>query len=305
LSNRYSCIASFHVNPYTCGVARFNSSLARSLRTGVSTLDDALKLRQARLLLSIKLQEIDESGLASLEAILDRDDLEFDLFLHACDFSPSEGRLLAKSGRVFAASVEIGEQVRNRRPDVVSLYAPGAAVSLVRESSEINLLTFGMAHKISATGYRRLGKILAAGSRTFQLDVSSALHEGTKFDENFFLVGAEISDVFGGNVVFLGFLADDEVSRRLQSATALVAFFPSGVRENNTTVMSAMAHGCAVISNLDASSPKWMEHGKTIFDISRLDEFPSAAQVAEVGSNARSVVAEFNFENLAKTILAK
>ncbi|MFM7820289.1 MAG: glycosyltransferase, partial [Actinomycetota bacterium] len=89
------------------------------------------------------------------------------------------------------------------------------------------------------------------------------------------------------------------------SATALVAFFPSGVRENNTTVMSAMAHGCAVISNLDASSPKWMEHGKTIFDIGRLDEFPSPAQVAEVGRNARAVVAEFNFENLAKSILAK
>jgi len=305
LSESYACVASFHVNPYTCGVARFNSSLARSLRTTVSTLDDALKIRQARVLLSIKLQEIDESGLATLATILERQDLGFDLFLHACDFSELENRLLEKSGRVFAASSEIGDQVKQRRSDVVSLYAPGAAISTVREASEINLLTFGMAHKISANGYRKLGKILSSGRRTFQLDVSSALHEGTNFDENFFLVGAEISEVFGGNVVFLGFLADDEVSRRLQSATALVAFFPSGVRENNTTVMSAMAHGCAVISNLDASSPKWMEHGKTIFDIGRLDEFPSPAQVAEVGRNARAVVAEFNFENLAKSILAK
>jgi hypothetical protein len=159
-----------------------------------------------------------------------------------------------------------------------------------------------MAHKISATGYRKLAKILAASNRSFQLEVSSALHEGTSFDANFFTVADEISQSFGGNVVFLGFLADQEVSRRLQETTALVAFFPNGVRENNTTVMSAMAHGCAVISNLDSLSPSWMKHGHNIFDINKLENFPDAAQIASVRKNAQLAVAEFGFDRLALLI---
>jgi glycosyltransferase involved in cell wall biosynthesis len=182
------------------------------------------------------------------------------------------------------------------------LFAPGAPISALSKQTEISLLTFGMAHKISATGYRRLAKILAASNKSFQLEVSSALHEGTSFDANFFVVADEISQAFGGNVVFLGFLADQEVSRRLQQTTALVAFFPHGVRENNTTVMSAMAHGCAVISNFDELSPSWMKHGQTIFDINKLDTFPEVAQIESVRKNAQSAVAEFGFDRLASLI---
>jgi hypothetical protein len=81
-----------------------------------------------------------------------------------------------------------------------------------------------------------------------------------------------------------------------------VAFFPNGVRENNTTVMSAMAHGCAVISNLDSLSPSWMKHGHNIFDINKLENFPDAAQIASVRKNAQLAVAEFGFDQLALLI---
>jgi hypothetical protein len=97
-------------------------------------------------------------------------------------------------------------------------------------------------------------------------------------------------------------LADDEVSRRLLTTTALVAFFPKGVRENNTTVMSAMAHGCAVISNLDPASPTWMQHGYTIFDINQLTEFPDSSQIKQVGQNAQQAVGAFSFVELAKLL---
>ncbi|NCX46230.1 MAG: Tim44 domain-containing protein, partial [Burkholderiaceae bacterium] len=92
---------------------------------------------------------------------------------------------------------------------------------------------------------------------------------------------------------------------RLQETTALVAFFPSGVRENNTTVMSAMAHGCAVISNLDSLSPSWMKHGHNIFDINKLENFPDAAQIASVRKNAQLAVAEFGFDQIAFLANAK
>ena len=295
-------MASFHTNPYTCGVARFNVSLANALNSKVLSLAAASTSRSGKILLSIKLQEIDDAGKVNLEKILSNSSLMFDVFLHASEDSDLEDRLLKRAQKVFAASAEIGEEIKSRRPDVVNLFAPGAPISAVSKQTEISLLTFGMAHKISATGYRKLAKILATSNRSFQLEVSSALHEGTSFDENFFSVADEISQAFGGNVVFLGFLADQEVSRRLQETTALVAFFPNGVRENNTTVMSAMAHGCAVVTNLDLLSPKWMKHGHNIFDINKLENFPDAALIESVRKNAQLAVAEFGFDRLALLI---
>jgi len=295
-------VVSFHTNPYTCGVARFNVSLASALNSKVSSLASASTSESGKILLSIKLQEIDDVGKVNLEKILSNSSLMFDVFLHASEGSDLENRLLKRAQRVFAASAEIGEEIKPRRPDVVNLFAPGAPILAVSKQTEISLLTFGMAHKISAMGYRKLAKILAASNKSFQLEVSSALHEGTSFDENFFSVADEISQAFGGNVVFLGFLADQEVSRRLQETTALVAFFPNGVRENNTTVMSAMAHGCAVVTNLDLLSPKWMKHGHNVFDINKLENFPDAALIESVRKNAQLAVAEFGFDRLALLI---
>ena len=298
----YDCVASFHTNPYTCGVARFNTSLASALNSRVLSLAAASMTESGKVLLSIKLQEIDDAGKMHLEKILSNSSLTFDVFLHASEDSDLENRLLRRAQRVFAASVEIGEEIKSRRPDVINLFAPGAPISNVSKQSEISLLTFGMAHKISAARYQKLAKVLATSNKSFQLEVSSALHEGTSFDENFFAVADEISQAFGGNVVFLGFLADQEVSRRLQETTALVAFFPNGVRENNTTVMSAMAHGCAVITNLDSLSPNWMRHGHNVFDINKLENFPDAAQIASARKNAQLAVAEFGFDRLALLI---
>jgi glycosyltransferase involved in cell wall biosynthesis len=159
-----------------------------------------------------------------------------------------------------------------------------------------------MAHKIRSEGYRKLGAILKLDTRTFQLEISTALHDGTSFSEDFFSVGSEIGEVFDGNVSFLGFLADDEVSRRMTEADALVAFFPSGVRENNTTVLSAMAHSCAVITNLDEYSPPWMKHGESVFDVNQLAEFPSSAELSAVRIGAKKAVGPYTFEQLSKLL---
>ncbi|MFZ8892291.1 MAG: hypothetical protein ACO3BC_02555, partial [Ilumatobacteraceae bacterium] len=59
---RYDCVASFHTNPYTCGVARFNVSLANALDSKVLSLASASSYESGKILLSIKLQEIDDAG---------------------------------------------------------------------------------------------------------------------------------------------------------------------------------------------------------------------------------------------------
>jgi len=232
-------------------------------------------------------------------ALLDQVDAKFDLFLHGVSQSEIENRYIDKARRVIVATREYAEIVRAQRPDVLSCFAPGATDSSKKTNVDITLLTFGMAHKIRSDGYRKLGEILASDKRSVQLEISTALHDGTSFSEDFFSVGSEISEVFNGNVSFLGFLADDEVSRRLRAADALVAFFPSGVRENNTTVLSAMAHGCAVITNLDSLSPSWMKHNDSVFDISQLNTFPTNADLTRVGIAARVAVSPYSFESLA------
>ena len=234
-----------------------------------------------------------------LWAQLDQVDAKFDLFLHGVAQSEIENLYIDKARRVIVATREYAEIIRAQRPDVLSYFAPGAADSGKKTNVDITLLTFGMAHKIRSDGYRKLGEILASDKRSVQLEISTALHDGTSFSEDFFSVGAEISEVFSGNVSFLGFLADDEVSRRLRAADALVAFFPSGVRENNTTVLSAMAHGCAVITNFDSLSPSWMKHNDSIFDIGQMNTFPTNAELTRVGIAAQVAVNPYSFESLA------
>ena len=299
---RPTSIVSFHTNPYTCGVARFNVSLAQSLEVPLVGLSDYLNDPHSGSLLSIKCEELGSENTLALSQLLESGAHMFDLYLHGVDGSSEESLLIRSANRVFAASMEIADLVRPIRIDVVNTFAPGALPSTIIEREDCTLLTFGMAHKIRASGYQKLGEVLKNDHRTFRLEISTALHEGTTFSEDFFTVGTEIREVFDGNVSFLGFLADDEVSQRMRSADALVAFFPNGVRENNTTVLSAMAHGCAVITNLDEQSPQWMKHGVSVLDVSRMGSFPSKAELQAIGEKAKEAVEPYNFTNLGRML---
>jgi hypothetical protein len=298
----YASVVSFHTNPYTCGVARFNQALAKSLQVPIASVLQFEASQETVSLLSLKFDEIPEAMSERLLENLDQQLAAFDLFLHGINQSAIESKYIAKARRVIVASREYADLIQEQRSDVISLFAPGAGVSGLRSTFDITLLTFGMAHKIRSDGYRKLGAMLKTDSRTFQLEISTALHDGTSFSEDFFSVGSEIGEVFEGNVSFLGFLADDEVSRRLTNADALVAFFPSGVRENNTTVLSAMAHGCAVITNLDEYSPPWMKHGESVFDVNQLASFPSNKELLVVRTGAKNAVSPYTFEQLSKLL---
>ena len=302
---KYSILVSYHTNPYTCGVARFNQALATALSIPVCAVNNLEARKSDILLLSLKFEEMSTDIAENLLTHLKKTNANFDLFLHGVTHSEIEQEYISSARRVIVATQEYADLIRSQRGDVVAYFAPGAADAGKTRSAEIILLTFGMAHKIRSEGYRKLGQLLSADSRTVQLEISTALHDGTSFSEDFFSIGSEISQVFEGNVSFLGFLADDEVSRRLRAADALVAFFPHGVRENNTTVLSAMAHGCAVITNFDSYSPKWMKHGESVFDIDQLSIFPSKDALLRVGNAARQAVAPYTFEGLASLLNAK
>ena len=301
----YSGLVSYHTNPYTCGVARFNQALSAALKIPIVAMSNLSSRTADVLLLSLKFEEISHESAEQLLSNLQASGAVFDLFLHGIVDSEIEQVFVTTARRVFVASNEYADQIRSRRADVVSYFAPGASDRSKNVDADLTLLTFGMAHKIRSAGYKKLGQLLSNDDRTVQLEISTALHDGTSFSEDFFSVGSEISQVFEGNVSFLGFLADEEVSRRLHAANALVAFFPSGVRENNTTVLSAMAHGCPVITNLDSYSPSWMKHDESVFDIDQLSNFPSKDSLLRVGEAGQRAVAPYSFEVLASLLNAQ
>lgn len=297
-----TAIVSFHINPYTCGVARFNVSLAKALNIPLVTLESFLAQPIAGALLSIKCEEIGGFNTRKLSELIKSTSENIDVYLHGLDGSEAENVIIENARRIFTATKEMADLLSGRRSDVVKTFAPGAVPSPVNKVVDCTLLTFGMAHKIRADGYRKLGEILKLDYRSFRLEISTALHEGTTFSEDFFSVGNEIRDVFRGNVSFLGFLADEEVSHRMRAADALVAFFPLGVRENNTTVLSAMSHGCAVITNVDDYSPDWMIHGESMLDIDKMSSFPTTGELIEIGKNARKAVSPYSFEQLGRLL---
>lgn len=300
---KHTAVVSFHTNPYTCGVARFNQSLARTMGVPVVPLDDYLaRGSNEPVLLSIKLEEISPVTLNELHRRLDTGILRYDLYVHGVDGSQLESLLISGANRVFGGSAEITAKIRDVRADATSVFAPGAPVLPRQAPVDCTLLTFGMAHKIRSDGYRKLAGVMEGDPRSFRLEISTALHEGGSFDESFFTVGDEISAAFSGNVRFLGFLADAEVSQRLREVDALVAFFPRGVRENNTTVLSAMTHGCPVITNLDESSPAWMVHGATILDVASMTKFPDDVELRRIGDAGMHVAREYSFEHLVRII---
>lgn len=298
----FDAVVSYHMNAHTCGVARFNRDLARTLGVPLLSMRGPEWRQTTHPVVSIKKSEISDSdGEKFLEGLT----MPYSLVLHSFESSRAEIALVQRATRVLALNGEIARLIKPIRPDVRIGFAPGLNVhDSASESVELSLITFGMAHKINPERYAKAGRLLVATGRRFKLEISTALHEGTQFDDSFFDVHEEIASNFGGNVNFLGFLADAEVSRRLLRADAMLAFFPGGVRENNTSVIGAMNHGLAVITNLDSHSPDIFAHGSTVFDIDKLNEFPSSTELRTIGENAREAVQNYDFTQLVDRFLA-
>ena len=296
---QFDRVISYHQNVHTCGVARFNRGIADQLSVEMSTITSVTDTDCEHPLISIKRSEISELDIKLLHLTLMARTKPYSVIFH--DFSESvvEFDLLSNAKYVMALNRDMQQRLATCRSDVILGFAPGAQPAISDEVvPELRLITFGMAHKINASGYATVGRLLRSDERTYRLEISTALHEGTQFDDDFFSVGDEISEYFGGNVDFLGFLADGEVSRRLSMAHAMLAFFPQGARENNTSVLGAMAHGLAVITNLDELSPSWMKHQETVFEVGQLKEFPSMDQLAAVGRAGREAVRGMSYAAL-------
>ena len=294
------CIAGYHLNPWTCGIAKFNAILARRLELPVVRIGSEELTSYRRPLLSLKTSEFSAEDALALDTWIDRHTGEFELFLHAFDSAALEKRMLAAAARVMCGNRELFEQLRPTRPDIVEAFCPGTLLNPQRfDDTELRVFTFGMAHKIRVPLYRRLRDLLEATGKSYSVFVSTALHENTSFDDSFVVRFEELQSIFNGPIYFMGYLSDTAVFNQLVDCDFLAAFFEKGLRANNTTVNAAMEVGCAVITNLDEHSPKGLVHLKNVIDINRVERLPEPADAEAIGRAAREIAhADYGWDQL-------
>ena len=298
------CIAGYHLNPWTCGIAKFNAILSRHLEVPVVGIRAVELGAYQRPLLSIKLEEFRQEDAADLDLWSQAHAGAFELFLHAFDGTPIEQRLLASAGRVYCGNAELQHELSVMRPDVVELLCPGTILNPQRfQQSDLSIFTFGMAHKIRVPFYRRLRDLLEASGRSYSVYVSTALHENTGFDDSFVVRFEELQALFNGRVYFMGYLSDTAVYNQLVDSTFLAAFFEKGLRANNTTVNAAMECACAVITNLDDYSPAGLVHMKNVIDVNRCDQLPGPEDTERIGREAREIArARYGWDRLVEQL---
>jgi hypothetical protein len=284
------CIAGYHLNPWTCGIAKFNAILAKELDVPVVGLAAPELRNYSRPLLSIKMSEFTDDDTRSLAGWVDANVGRFDLFLHAFDGTPIEQRLLNAAAQVYCGNRELSHQLAPSRADIVELFCPGTLLNSQRfQDTQMKVFTFGMAHKIRVPLYRRLRDLLDATGQSYSVYVSTALHENTSFDGSFVVRFEELQSIFAGQVYFMGYLSDTAVYNHLMDCSFLAAFFEKGLRANNTTVNAAMECGCAVITNLDEHSPAGLTHMRNVIDINLCDRLPDAGHAQQIGRAAREI----------------
>jgi hypothetical protein len=284
------CIAGYHLNPWTCGIAKFNSILGRHLMLPVVGIGSKELANYSWPLLSLKMSEFSAQDARALDEWITGRAGRFELFLHAFDDTAIERRLLTAAARVYCGNRELSRGLASARPDIVELFCPGTLLTPQRfQRTELSVFTFGMAHKIRVPLYRRLRELLERTGHTYSVYVSTALHENTGFDDSFVVRFEELQSIFNNQVYFMGYLSDTAVYNHLVDCTFLAAFFEKGLRANNTSVNAAMECGCAVITNLDEHSPEGLVHMRNVIDINVCDRLPHVAEAAEIGRAARDI----------------
>ena len=271
---KIDAVLSYHLNPYTCGVARFNLLLAKHL--GVPCLP--FGSTSTHPLVSIKTSEMDDH--------------------------------IWRDGIPTACTLLLHDRPTNIPPVARLFYADETGCPSTIEGNPHrglpNVLMFGMSHKIDVhTVYiDRLRDLLTRAHTDYTVSVSTAVHEGSPWDGAFTKTIDNLRTVFGHRVRVLGYLADDALVREMQDCQTMALFFDPAARANNTTLWTAMQSGTPVITNLDTDSPPECVHHQTVFDISRMTDWPFAHLRRAVGHRGQQAGNTRTWATLIETLRA-
>ena len=297
-----TAVVTHHRRGFRSGVARFNELLALELGVPLHGLEDADEEGWADSLLSFKVSELSEAGRDALAERIANSGWHGELFLHERSGLELERELVTRARRVHCGNLEIQEQALALNTAAVSAWAPGLlADRRPFEPADVTVFSFGMAHKIQTGMFGRLRELLDAGGSSYAVYVSAANHETASL-EDAEAVFEEMHAIFP-SLYFLGNLSDVAVYNQLRQATFFAAFFPGGVRANNTTVAAAMEAGAVVVTNLDRYSPPEYVHQDNVMDIARCDSLPSdPAILAALRERARETARARGWQALVERL---
>ncbi len=273
-------VVTHHRDGFRSGVARFNELLVERLGVPLYGIGDEGEPGWSESLLSFKAGEMTDAERLELAERLARADWRGEVYLHEYGGHDLERTIVARARRVHCGNSEIYEQIRDLNPHSSVVWTPGLLVDRRDyEAAELSVFSFGMAHKIQTERFRRLRELLDASGRSYSVYVSAANHETSSL-EDAQAVFEEMHQIFP-SLYFLGNLSDVAVHNQLRQSTFFAAFFPKGVRANNTTVAAAMETGAVVITNLDRHSPAEYVHLENVLDVERCDELPADPAVLD------------------------
>jgi hypothetical protein len=277
---RVQAVVTHHHDGFRSGVARFNELLAARLGVPLYGISDEGADGWTDSLLSFKAGELSAAERDALAERLERTGWHGEAYLHEYGGSGLERTILARARRVHCGNLEIYEQVKGLNPECTPVWTPGLLVDRRDyEPAELSIFSFGMAHKVRTEEFARLRELLDASGRSYAIYVSAANHETSSL-EDAQAVFQEMHEIFP-RLYFLGNLSDVAVHNQLRQSTYFAAFFPGGVRANNTTVAAAMETGSVVVTNLDGHSPAEYVHMDNVVDIGRCSKLPTDPAVLD------------------------
>jgi hypothetical protein len=277
---RIKAVVTHHQDGFRSGVARFNELLAKRLGVPLYGLADDSSQGWESSLLSFKVGEMSPAERSALAERLARTGWRGEAYLHEYAGLELEREIVRRARRLHCGNLEIYEQVRELSPWAEPVWTPGLLIDKRDyELAEISVFSFGMAHKIQTRMFSRLRELLDASGRSYAVYLSAANHETSSL-EDAHAVFDEMHAIFP-SLYFLGNLSDVAVHNQLRQSTYFAAFFPRGVRANNTTVAAAMETGVVVITNLDRHSPAEYVHMENVIDLDRCEELPTDEAVLE------------------------
>ena len=223
-------VLSVHLNPLTCGTAKFNAQLAARLNVPLDSYDRVYSYQHP--LVSIRGNET---------TLWAGDDAPpYDLLLH---------------DRVNHHCVEAWTR-RARRVFYADELGIPATIQGNPHRGGYRVLTFGMAHKLALPHFEQLKTFLdREHGDDYTISLSTAVHEGHPWEGTLQSSAAAMRAIFGDKLRVLGFLADDALAKEMQDCDAMAMFFEPAMRANNTSAWAAIVAGKRLFTNLDDDSP--------------------------------------------------
>lgn len=231
-------VLSYHLDPDTCGVARFNAILAQKLGVPMLSLDRHPHITP---LISVKTSECEQPHDPDFAYELRWcQDIRwyhtYDLFLHD---DPGRSYDIVESARRVYYARTIGCPSTLHGNPTRGAY---------------RVLTFGMVHKMLAPQFSQLKHRLDVEHPDYTIELSCARHEGKQ--EDMAQAAYALREIFGDKLRVLGYLADDALAKELQDVDAVALYYTPAVRANNTTVWAALEAGKTLYTNTDEHSPE-------------------------------------------------